>query len=783
MQNSSETFELLSNLLSEKDRPKATYDEMYEKLYSTVIQDLSVSLNRSSYPEKTRLISDLKDVIDGVEILTQFPELIGKNIIGILGSKSKINNVLLNQITTEKNKIYKFSKNVPSIIYNGTATESVKAVNLLENIVEITRDDFIKANRELYKKNIDIRQILLAFSISTEMPYESLIYINFPYYSLKSQTYYNSLIDATDILVIPVDTDVKWQENLKYFVSMAKSKNICLVCEDSELNNINRNLSENFSKYFFDGDLKALNESNKSTSMVITCTISEFLTKIKELDCIRNNVAIEERFLAIVNRYRIYQIEKISKLKSSISGMNRDLVNIDNQETSSSVREVKNHLDEALEAARKDLSAFQVITDKLLEVVGEFEKSLYDKSNVLGNERHLYHGEYEKNCSNLILDFIQMGDFNSARKYIARLENRDFPYAYIYELYMDEKMNRDLSGADLNKLCNEISNEDFVKRAKVRFSDYLNIREQELGDLLQTLNGPLNGYEYYKLGGYFSSRNVAEAKKFFRKSLDKGYLEAGDELINLIDYSDYYELELLAKMLVPEANYQCGIMCLNDGKYAKGVTFLKIAAVFEHIGAITKLANMEFSNACKKYRNPDPRTKKSINIAFQLFSYLYTVDSKNNNVREKLGQIYYWKENYRKSRSLLEKCDTADALYICGRMYQYGDGVAQDIYKARDLFEKAYKEGHVKAQVEYEKVSGWIDSKKDSKTYSSTADYSTSSSYSYDSDSSGWSLCFLTTATCLALGKGDDCEIVNNGLHFLYKDFLHCLSMPIMYRL
>ncbi|PID82040.1 MAG: hypothetical protein CSB16_03350 [Clostridiales bacterium] len=28
-----------------------------------------------------------------------------------------------------------------------------------------------------------------------------------------------------------------------------------------------------------------------------------------------------------------------------------------------------------------------------------------------------------------------------------------------------------------------------------------------------------------------------------------------------------------------------------------------------------------------------------------------------------------------------------------------------------------------------------------------------------------------------------DNEIVNNGLHFLYKDFLHCLSMPIVYRL
>lgn len=763
MKNSSETFELLSNLLSEKNQPKTVYDEMYEKLYSTVIQELSVSLNRSSYPEKTRLISDLKDVIDSVEILTQFPELIGKNIIGILGSKSKINDALLNKIGTDKTKIYKFSKNVPSIIYNGTANERVKAVNLLENIAEITRDNFIKTNRELYKKNIDIRQFLLAFSISAEMPYESLSFINFPYYSLKSQAYYSSLIDATDIIIIPVDTDGKWQEDLKYFASMAKSKKICLVCDDTELNNISKNVSDNFSRHLFEGDLKALNESNINTSMVITCTISVFLIATKKLDCIRNNVAIEERFISIVNRYRIYQNERIVKIKNSISGMNSDLINIGNEETRNSVREVKKQLDETLEAAFKELSDFQVITDKLLEAVGEFENSLYEKSKVLDkeqdNEIHLYHGEYEKNCSNLILDFIQIGDFISARKYIARLENHDFQYAYIYELYMDKKMNRDFSSAGLNKLCNEMSNEDLVKRAKVRFSDYLNINEEELGDLLQTLNGPLDGYEYYKFGEYYSSRNVTKAKEFFRKSLDKGCLEAGDELIKYIDSYDYLELEPLTKMLVPEANYQCGLMCLEYGKYAKGVTFLKVAAVFEHVGAITKLANMEFSNASKKYWNSDVRTKKSINIAFKLFSYLHTIDSQNTNVKEKLGQIYYWKDDYRKSRSLLEKCDTKDALYICGRMYQYGNGVAKDIYKARDLFEKAYKKGHKKAQVEYEKVCGWIESNNTSASYSSSSNYSSSSSYSYDSGSSGW--CFLTTATCLALGKSDDCEELN----------------------
>ena len=35
-------------------------------------------------------------------------------------------------------------------------------------------------------------------------------------------------------------------------------------------------------------------------------------------------------------------------------------------------------------------------------------------------------------------------------------------------------------------------------------------------------------------------------------------------------------------MLVPEANYLNGIKCLENNKYARGIIYLKIVAVFEH---------------------------------------------------------------------------------------------------------------------------------------------------------------------------------------------------------
>jgi TPR repeat protein len=94
------------------------------------------------------------------------------------------------------------------------------------------------------------------------------------------------------------------------------------------------------------------------------------------------------------------------------------------------------------------------------------------------------------------------------------------------------------------------------------------------------------------------------------------------------------------------------------------------------------------------------------------------------------------------------------ALYYCGKMYQYENGVGQDFEKAREYLKKAQDLGHPKAEVEYQKVSGWIannqiknQSKQQPRDYSST-----STTETVDAG------CFITTATCKFLGKPDNCE-------------------------
>ena len=144
MKTANETFELLSKLLSEQNLSDMPYKELYEQLFSIIRQDLSIQLNNSTYPDKSKMISELKKVLGGVEILTQFPELIGKTVVGIMGTAGAVNNALLDRISVQqKVKIYKYGNNVPAIIYNKDEENIIKAVNIAGNTVDLNIEDFI----------------------------------------------------------------------------------------------------------------------------------------------------------------------------------------------------------------------------------------------------------------------------------------------------------------------------------------------------------------------------------------------------------------------------------------------------------------------------------------------------------------------------------------------------------------------------------------------------------------------------------------------------------------
>ena len=57
-QNKNESWDdYVWRMIEDRQELDLEHDELYERLYSSVIQDLSASLNKSTYPEKTNAIA------------------------------------------------------------------------------------------------------------------------------------------------------------------------------------------------------------------------------------------------------------------------------------------------------------------------------------------------------------------------------------------------------------------------------------------------------------------------------------------------------------------------------------------------------------------------------------------------------------------------------------------------------------------------------------------------------------------------------------------------------
>lgn len=740
MSKAESTFSLLSSLLSDKEIKRTDCNELYEEIFSVVKHDVSKELNRSTYPQKAELIIELESVLKEVEIFTQFPEIIGKNIVGIFGTGGKINESLLEAISKQKkSKFYMYNNNIPGIIYNHAKENVISAVNLIESQISLNAAEYINTNKELYKSNIDMRQILYAFSISAKLKYENITFINFPYFALRYKEYYKILFNLVDVVIIPVDNNDKWKQTFNHVKSLSRKDTINLVTDDNNFGRVKAYVEKEMGSFAYKDGKK-------------NCRISLLDEVVQELlvsvDFPRNNVAITDSFLNILSKFNLYQVDEKKKLKQTLMDINEDILNIEDDDTAEGVKKIRLEINDALSEISEISSAFSVVEEQLIDLVKRFEKSLYQNSYVNEDELTtndvLYHGDFEQNCEELILNLIKVDNFTLARNYIEKLEDRKYSSAYVFKLYMDEAKGNRYSAVWLNRLRRDESESDLILKSKIKFGNEIGFDLQQIYECVKKIKGNLNGYECYLLGLYYEKENKERAIKLYKNALKKGFHDAGKRLMKIDNAVD---LEKLADLLIPEANFRFGMYCLDRGKYARGITQLKIAATFEYIDAMWELADIEYKNFVRK------GSKKSLNIAWVLYNYILKKNPNDTDAMERLGYLCYKCRDYRRARQFYEQCDSKEAFFFCGKMYMYGNGGSKDIYKARDCFETASKMGNSYASVEYEKVSGWILSNEE--RYIQEEDYSTTKSYEHVSSSGG---CFLTTATCLALGKEDDCE-------------------------
>lgn len=729
MKNTNETFQLLSKLLTDKEVENTQITNLHEDIHNIVMQDLTKILNESTFLHKTSLLNEFIDLMTEMEILMQFPELIGKTIIGIVGLKGDVTSDIINIILKgQKSESYMNSKNIPSIIYRGSKNNKINIANILDSNVDLSVNDYNMTNN-LYRQGLDIRQFIQVFSISVPIAYSNIVYVYFPFYALRSQEYYKNLIDLTDYLIIPLEADGSWKKSYDFYVNNKSDKNLLLI-----------------------GEKVSIGQDDKIIGIEL---LDDWL---ESQNLAKNNITFYERFLWIISKFKKEQKARLDYQNDLIVSINENLIMLDDDETKESLKEYRVKIGELNKVESSIYNKFNKVSGELLILVSELSNKLLTltrpKVDMELNSKKKLNKDHEDLIAKIVINLIEIEDSSMASFYIEKLKNKGYPYAYILDLYNYNQKKMTLPPKLLTRLKEDESYSDILYRAKIKFAIEIDLTIFQIGEYAKVLEEPLDGYENFQLGNYYLNKDINKAMSYYNKALEQGYQEAGKVLV--YSSTSTFELKRLADKLIPEANYRYALACFKENKKKLAIINLRIAAAFGHEDAILELANIEYSVIRRNSRNLDERGMKSVNRALNLYKFLYKKNSSDLFYIERLGMIYYWVGDYRLAKGFLNKCDSPEALYTYGRIFQYGqNGIPQDLDRAKTLFKKASDKGHKKAQAEFEKVTGWIDDNSESVSYKSGNDYSIKTTDRYYSHSEA---CILTTATCLMLDKGDDCE-------------------------
>ena len=747
MINAEEKIELLGKIMKDETAEKTKLEKVYERLYKEINKSFAEVLESSIIPNKASILAELNRIQETVELLVYYPDLLGKTAIGVVGSDERTFSYILDKLVERETlKTIRMNTNIPCICFNSDK-KGITAFNVLESEVNLNDKDFNNVTRQLYKNRIDIRNMIDCFSVRGEIKLKKCNLIHFPDHVYKMKDFKIALEDKVHVFVMAVSSD-----NNKSHINFIHAKNntkkpIIVICEENELDWFNNKFGE------LRSNIKLICASQLEIILDGLCLPRE------------NYKFIDEVRLCLSRVHKFYNIH-LNKYRSRLETINADLVNIDQNDTEEIVKDIRNSLIKVIDNSKQSYNKINDHIENLIRTCSElesiFEEYIINTSECI-NTMICDEDLLEVWCE-LALVMMEIGDYTNAKTYISKLSDNGYKYAYILDLLLSNYKGEFLSQSQLSRLKDEEGKDQLIYKSKVELSNKLGLDINAITAAASRIYEPEKPSEFYYKALGMEKNNVEKAIEYYFEALELGDINSGNRLFQMANNYNIVSLDKLAQNMVPDANYKLG-MSIIDSQYAKGLTNLKMAAAYGHLPAIKYLADDMF----KKIRNDyyknisDNDLELKYENVFNLYKYILNQEPNNQMATEKIGLLYYKLEDFRRALEFLTKCNTAEALYHCGRIYQYGNGTVQDLPKAKEYFEKSSKLGCSRAECEYNKVIEWIRNNdlkaaQKSSSYRSTASYSSSSSSRSYSSSSSDKGCFITTATCSALNKEDNCD-------------------------
>lgn len=735
------------NLLAKLAKEESTNnDEVYrrfDELYSEIKIDFIPKLEKSNFYNKSELVSSIDSYLEWIEPIINFKSIIQNSLITVIGSDYKTcNNILNSIIEGENSRLYSLNSNIPSIIVN-TQDDTVKLLNLLNNEVKLSKEEYELTIKELYKDKIDIREFIKIFEFNEKLLLNNVSIGYLPDYALRTTPYYKNIEKYSNVVYLFADDRNNWKYNIKYLNNINYAKDICIFAESDYKDSIYGYIKQ-FDKVLDNINIYDINDLHE------VCKIYDYKV---------NNINVKYKLLSILNKVELYYVNKIKKETYRLKLINAYLIKMEDENTENSIRKIKDDIIKSLnieESAYKEFISEKNVLLQKAATLDETIMNIYSDKDVINNSVDL-----ENLLIEITLQMIEKEDFKSANEFINKLESIQFKYSFILDMFLKLKMKSPIHYTKYNKLKTIEEDNFLVYKAKIAFRNKIDLSDEKAGEYFFKIPRRYisEDYEYYVAGKYLEKSNFKKSINLYYDALELGSVDAGKRLVELSKLCDEIDIDYLAQNMVAEANYKVGLNAIDNNRYAKGITNIKIAAALGNIEAIRYIADLEYNKIIRNYKYKDSSTTfvNECEKLLQLYFYIMSINKKDESIKENIGFIYNAIGDYRKALEFLLKCKSQYALYTSGTIYQYGRGtISQDIYEAKKLFKRASNLGHKKAQVEYEKVCGWIEANEYKQKAKSSNNYSSSYSYSYESSSGG--LCFITTATCVALNKQDDCE-------------------------
>lgn len=705
-------------------------------------------LFQSPHPQKSEFRREFAQILQDARLFLRYPFLYGRTGVGVLTGKGDASADFLRQFCT-KDPTARFAeqRSLPFVVYNGSHDE-IFAVNQAQNVIHLTAQEYEKAE-QLYKCKIQLRDLLCSFAFAAQTRFPDANMLVFPYYASPFAEEYRNLASLCNAFFLLYEP----QRNYESLLSLFRQVHVpVFLVSTPQTPGVSQTL---------DWLSKAL------TGIPVKCVCPEECeTLLAQYNHAQRNFLLQDRLQPLYLKFLHYLLQLTQRHEENVTKLARDSVFAgDLQDQSEQIQELRNQEAAALQSAQNLIRETEAGGKALLQAasacdkaLGQFQCTRYPlqadsvKLSLLPAFLPLYRQtvQYALQCEKYPL----------ANQYLHTLDDLSAPYTFIEHLFYDECMGHPLDPGELGQLRNGPSDIPLVAHAQVHFFSQIGLVPAERNAIAYRIDEREKTIDEW----YFSARekekreDSAQASVLYRKAFVAGSCDAGNWLANYymrIGAGYSQGMKRLADALIPSAAFAYGQSCLENNHYAQGITYLRIAVVLQFSPAVVYYADMLYQE-CLKGNLVAPKARNAI----LLYQFILDKNIIADAPKAKLGVLYYRLGNIERAKSFLEQdCSLPDAQYCLGRMYYDGTYVAQDLKAAKRHLKAAKQSGHEEAEKLLDKIAlkekqAAADKKEKERQYRNHADYAESRE-TVDVEDEG---CFITTATCAAMGKSDTCE-------------------------